>query len=54
MKELGLELKLKITRNGNELTITPEAARGLSLKQLEQRHFVISQLPACVWTRGPP
>lgn len=54
VKELGLELKLKITRNGNELTITPEAARGLSLKQLEQRHFVISQLPACVWTRGPP
>ena len=48
VKELGLELKLKITRNGNELTIMPEAARGLSLEQLTPRHFSIPPSSLCL------
>lgn len=48
VKELGLELKLKITRNGNELTIMPEAARGLSPDQMVPRHFTIPSSGSCL------
>ena len=52
VKELGLELKVKITRNGNKLTITPEAARGLSPEQLVPRHFVIPTPGLCLEEGG--
>ena len=42
VKELGLELKLKVTRKERDISITPEAARGLSPEQLVPRHFAIS------------
>lgn len=48
VKELGLELKLKITRNANELTIMPEAARGLSPDQMVPRHFTIPSSGSCL------
>ena len=52
VKELGLELKLKITRNANELTITPEVARGLSPEQLVPRYFVIPTPGLCLEEGG--
>ena len=42
VKELGLELKLKVTRKDRDISITPEAARGLSPEQLVPRRFAIS------------
>lgn len=48
VKELGLELQIKITRKGSELTITPEAARGLSPEQLVPHHFVIPTSSLCL------
>lgn len=52
VKELGLELKLKITRNANELTIMPEVARGLSPEQLVPRYFVIPTPGLCLEEGG--
>lgn len=53
VKELGLELKLKITRNANELTITPEVAGGLSPEQLVPRYFVIPTPGLCLKEGAP-
>ena len=52
VKELGLELQLKVTRKGSEVTITPEAARGLSPEQMVPRHFVIPTSCLCL-DEGP-
>ena len=48
VKELGLELKLKVTRKDRDISITPEAARGLSPEQLVPRHFVIPTPGLCL------
>lgn len=48
VKELGLELKLKVTRKDRDISITPEAARGLSPEQLVPRYFVIPTPGLCL------
>ena len=52
VKELGLELKLKVTRKDRDISITPEAARGLSPEQLVPRHFVIPTSGLCLEEGG--
>ena len=53
VKELGLELKLKVTRKDRDISITSEAARGLSPEQLVPRHFVIPTPGLCLEEGAP-
>lgn len=53
VKELGLELKLKVTKKDRGTEITPEAARGLSPEQMTPRHFSLPSSVPCLEEGSP-
>ena len=53
VKELGLELKLKVTKKDRGIEITLEAARGLSPEQMTPRHFSLPSSVPCLEEGAP-